>query len=261
MTEQDRFPATYEGLRQLVERLRGPDGCPWDREQTADSLKRVFLEECYELIEAIEQDDPRKTSEELGDVLFNLVFQIKIGIENEAFSEEGVFGAVIEKLVRRHPHVFGDVRVADSTEVKANWDQIKRSERTDDDASILDGVPKTMPALSYAQAVQDRAARTGFDWEDAGGMIDKLVEEVRELRAAGSPAEIESEFGDVVFSLVNAARWMGVEAEEALRHANARFFRRFAAMERLGRQDGVSLSELPLDRKEELWQRSKKLVG
>jgi tetrapyrrole methylase family protein/MazG family protein len=118
-----------------------------------------------------------------------------------------------------------------------------------------------MPALSYAQAVQDRAARAGFDWEDAGGMIDKLVEEVRELRAAGSPAEIESEFGDVVFSLVNAARWMGVEAEEALRHANARFFRRFSAMEKLSRKDGVSLSDLPLDRKEELWQRSKKLVG
>ncbi len=258
MTEQDRFPATYEGLRQLVDRLRGLDGCPWDREQTAESLKRVFLEECYELIEAIEQDDPRKTAEELGDVLFNLVFQIKIGVEDEAFGEDQVFGAVIEKLVRRHPHVFGDVQVADSTEVKANWDRIKRGERTEDDASILDGVPKTMPALSYAQAVQDRAARTGFDWEDAGGVIDKLVEEVQELRAAGSPAEIEGEFGDVVFSLVNAARWMGIDPEQALRHANARFFQRFAGMERLSRGAGFSLSELPLDRKEELWQRSKR---
>ena len=260
MTEQDRFPATYEGLRQLVERLRGPNGCPWDREQTADSLKRVFLEECYELIEAIEQDDPMSTAEELGDVLFNLVFQIKIGLENEMFGDEQVFGVVIEKLVRRHPHVFGDVRVADSTEVKTNWDQIKLAERTDD-ASILDGVPKTMPALSYAQAVQERAARTGFDWEDTDSVIDKLVEEVRELRAAGSSDEIEAEFGDVIFSLVNAARWMGLDAEQALRHANARFFRRFSSMEMLSRQDGVSLTNLSLNRKEELWPRTKKLLG
>ena len=129
MTEQDRFPATYEGLRQLVERLRGPDGCPWDREQTADSLKRVFLEECYELIEAIEQDDPRKTSEELGDVLFNLVFQIKIGIEDEAFSEEQVFGAVIEKLVRRHPHVFGDATAATAEAVMCGLTRAMRCAR------------------------------------------------------------------------------------------------------------------------------------
>jgi tetrapyrrole methylase family protein/MazG family protein len=260
MTEKPQFPATYEGARRLVHRLRDPGGCPWDGEQTADSLKRFFLEECYELVEAIEQRDPRKTAEELGDVLFNLLFQIKIGVEDGTFDEAEVFGTVIEKLVRRHPHVFGDVDVADSTEVKANWDQIKRRERPDD-ASILDGVPRTMPALAYARSVQERAARTGFDWEDADGVIEKLAEEVTELREAPSQAEVERELGDVLFSLVNAARWMGVEPEEALRHANARFFQRFSAMERTCRRDGVSLPDLSLDRKNELWERAKRAVG
>ena len=261
MTEKPQFPATYEGARRLVHRLRDPGGCPWDGEQTADSLKRFFLEECYELVEAIEQRDPRKTAEELGDVLFNLLFQIKIGVEDGTFDEAEVFGTVIEKLVRRHPHVFGDVDVADSTEVKANWDQIKRRERSGDDASILDGVPRIMPALAYALAVQERAARTGFDWEDADGVIEKLAEEVTELREAPSQAEIERELGDVLFSLVNAARWMGVEPEEALRHANARFFQRFSAMERTCRRDGVSLPDLSPDRKNELWERAKRAVG
>ena len=261
MTEKPQFPATYEGARRLVHRLRDPGGCPWDGEQTADSLKRFFLEECYELVEAIEQRDPRKTAEELGDVLFNLLFQIKIGVEDGTFDEAEVFGTVIEKLVRRHPHVFGDVDVADSTEVKTNWDQIKRGERSGDDASILDGVPRTMPALAYARSVQERAARTGFDWEDADGVIEKLAEEVTELRKAPSQAEIERELGDVLFSLVNAARWMGVEPEEALRHANARFFQRFSAMERTCRRDGVSLPDLSLDRKNELWERAKRAVG
>ena len=159
MTEKPRFPATYEGVRRLVHRLRDPGGCPWDAEQTADSLKRFFLEECYELVEAIEERDPRKTAEELGDVLFNLLFQIKIGVEDVTFDEAQVFGTVVEKLVRRHPHVFGDVDVADSTEVKANWDQIKRRERSGDDASILDGVPG--PCRPWPTPGRSRRGRRG----------------------------------------------------------------------------------------------------
>ena len=259
MSKTQPFPSTYDGLLQLVERLRGQDGCPWDREQTRDSMRPLFLEECYELIEAIEESDDKKLVEELGDVLFHLAFQVHLGGETAEFTEDQVFGSVIEKLVRRHPHVFGDVSVADAKEAKANWDAIKREERTGTETSILDGVPKHMPALSYAQEVQERAARSGFDWDALGGVLDKVREELNELDEARSDSEREMEVGDLLFSLVNVARWLGIDAEGALRHANARFFRRYSTVEELSRKRDLSLMDLPLDKKEALWQESKRM--
>jgi MazG family protein len=268
MSNQARYPSAYEGLLQILERLRGPDGCPWDREQTRESLKSQLLEECYELIEAIEHGDAQELVEELGDVLLNVAFQVQIGQENGEFTSEQVFQALIEKLVRRHPHVFGDDPLLsplargttgglDARQVEANWEALRRKEKQG--ASILDGVPRQMPALAYAQSVQVRAARTGFDWDDFQGVLGKVVEELKELEDTESDAEREQELGDLLFSLVNAARWLGLDAEGALRQANSRFYRRFATMEKLSHERGLSFSDLPLAEKEALWQEAKRL--
>ena len=253
------FPDTFDGLVQLVERLRGPDGCEWDREQTRDSMKRFIIEECYELIDAIEKDDGDKLVEELGDVLFHVVFQMQLGIDSGEFDREQVYRAVVQKLVRRHPHVFGDGRARGPREIETTWEEIKRHERAGTEESALEGVPKQMPALAYAQAVQTRAAKTGFDWDEYQGVLDKVVEELRELEAVESEAEREREMGDLLLTVVNAARWLKVEAESALRGANGRFYSRFAAMERLSRERGVDFHELPMAEKEALWQEAKAL--
>ncbi|MDP7532898.1 MAG: nucleoside triphosphate pyrophosphohydrolase [SAR202 cluster bacterium] len=257
MPETISFPSTYEGVRQLVERLRGPDGCPWDREQTSESLKHLLLEECYELVEAIEENDPSKMVEELGDVFLHLALQIQIGTEAGRFTGDQVFGGMVDKYVRRHPHVFGNDRMDDASEAVPRWDELKRKEREDSTKSTLDDLPKGMPALSYARAVQDRAARMGFDWEDYRGVIDKVSEELRELEDAESSEERESELGDILFSVVNASRWLGAEAETALRLSNRRFYTRFTTMERLCRERGESFKDLPLERKEQLWEEAK----
>ena len=257
----NNYPSTYDGLLQLLQDLRGPDGCPWDREQTSDSLKRQFLEECYELLEAIDQRDNRKLVEELGDVMLHLAFQLQIGVEAGTLTQERVFQTLIEKLVRRHPHVFGDAEAGDAREVESNWEAIKRTERAEADTSLLEGVPKGMPCLAYAQTMQVRAARTGFDWDDFRGVLAKVAEELEELDTVESALERERELGDLLFSIVNAARWLGVDAEGALRQSNARFFLRFATMERLSRERGQSFPDLSLDEKESLWQQAKTLEG
>lgn len=256
MDTDQPYPSTYEGLTQLVLRLRGPDGCPWDREQTRESLKGMILEECYELVEAIEGGAIDGLVEELGDVLFLIAFQLRIATETDEFAEERVFGSLIRKLVRRHPHVFGDATASDSKEVLANWDEFKRRER-DANSSVLDGVPKTAPALAYAQQVQRRTARAGFDWDNYQGVVAKVSEEVQEIESAESESERETEFGDLFFSLVNAARWLDIDAEGALRHANAKFHSRFTAMEALSRQRGTSFPDLSMEEKEALWEEAK----
>ena len=261
MTDRPDFPHSYDGLSQLVRHLRAPDGCPWDREQTPSSLRPLLLEECYELIEAIDEGDTDGLIGELGDVLFHVVLQVQIADEAGLFSQGQVMQALIQKLVRRHPHVFADTKVADAREVKANWEVSKQRERGRADASTLDGVPKSMPALSYAHSVQQRAARTGFDWEDFPGALDKVTEELAEIASARSAEETERELGDLLFSIVNAARWMGVEPEGALRQANARFYARFAAMEKLSRDRNLAFRGLSLDEKESLWQEAKALEG
>lgn len=254
MTDSSDFPNTYDGLRQLIARLRGPDGCPWDREQTPLSLRPLLLEECYELIEAIDDNDAAAILEELGDVLFHLVLQVQVAEEAGLFDQAQVVGALIQKLIRRHPHVFGDTEVTDARQVEANWEATKRAEKVRPDASLLDGIPKNMPALSYARSIQERAARSGFDWEGLSGVLDKVTELLREMAITRSDEERGRVLGDVLFSVVNAARWMGMDPEGALRQTNRRFYQRFATMERISEERGLTLHELPLEAKESLWQ-------
>ena len=261
MTEDKGYSANYEGVVQVVEHLLGPDGCPWDKKQTRETLADMFLEECYELVEAIEEGDTGKIVEELGDVFFHVMFQLKLGEDGGEFEREDVFRGLVDKLVRRHPHVFGDKRASGADEAIANWDAMKRQERAASGASILDGVPKNMPALAYAQAVQGRAERAGFDWDGFQGVLDKVAEELAEIEAAGSDEERERELGDLLFSVVNAARWLGIEAEASLRGANRRFYGRFVIMERLSRERGVSFDALSMDEKEALWEEAKVILG
>ena len=261
MTNMPDYPATYDGVLQLLERLRGPDGCPWDKKQTHESMTEMLLEECYELIEAIEENNIDEMVEELGDVLFHVAFQARIAEEAKEFTHGQVFEALISKLVRRHPHVFGDVQADDAEQVIANWDAIKRDERAGGADSVLEGLPRNMPSLAYAQSVQGRSARTGFDWDDISGVLGKVVEELGEISEARSVERKEHELGDLLFSIVNASRWMGIDAEAALRHANGRFYRRFTTMERFSEERGLSFTGLPLVEKEALWQEAKALEG
>ncbi|MCE2465749.1 MAG: nucleoside triphosphate pyrophosphohydrolase [Dehalococcoidia bacterium] len=246
----------FEELVRIVSQLRGPGGCPWDKEQTHASLKRNLLEECYEALEAIDDDSPDKLSEELGDVLVQIVFHAQIASEAGSFQMADVVEKIRDKLVRRHPHVFGDVSASDAGEVERNWEQLKALEGNR--KSATDGIPAGLPALAHAQLLQDRVSRRGFEWEDISGVIDKVSEEVEELRAASTPEEREQELGDLLFSVVNLARWVGIQAEDSLRRTNNRFRARYTAMEEMAAREGLDFEQLPLERKEELWQRAKR---
>ena len=251
----------FQSLLDIVERLRAPGGCPWDREQTHASLKRNLLEECYEVLEAIDSNDPQALAEELGDILVQVAFHADIARENGEFSVEEVLAHINDKLVRRHPHVFGGETAADAREVERNWERIKEAERKSlgGQRSVVDGIPRDLPALTYAQLLQDRAGRAGFEWDDVSGVLDKLVEEVEELRRASNEDERVHELGDVMFTIVNLSRWMDVHAEDALRQANARFRSRYLSMEELAAQRGLDFDSLPLMQKEALWQEAKQL--
>ncbi len=249
----------FSRLVDILVKLRAPDGCPWDREQTHESLKRNLLEESYEVLDAIDRQDPRLLAEELGDVLLQIVFHAQIARESGRFTIDDVVNAISDKLVRRHPHVFGDAEIKDAREVEAQWEELKRKEREGKQQveSLLGKVPAETPALAYSQLIQDRASRSGFDWPNLEGVLDKVTEEVREVAQAPNQEEKAKEFGDVLFSLVNAGRWMGVYTEDALRGANARFTRRFTGMERLALERGQDFKALTLEEKERLWQEVK----
>jgi len=249
---------TYQSLESVVARLLGPDGCPWDMEQTHQSLKRNLLEECYELLEAIDSGDPKHMAEELGDILLQVAFHIRLAHENGSFGPHEVFTAINEKLIRRHPHIFGGAEANTSEEVKANWEDIKQKERGY--SSRLSSIPSNLPALAYAQLLQDRASLAGFDWDNPEGVLKKVEEEIRELEEAGSQDEKEAEFGDILFSLVNTGRWMSIQVEESLRHTNQRFSRRFTDMEAMCKERGVDFTSLSMNEKETLWQEAKKRV-
>ena len=251
----------FQSLLDIVERLRAPGGCPWDREQTHASLKRNLLEECYEVLEAIDSNDPQALAEELGDILVQVAFHADIARENGEFSVEEVLAHINEKLVRRHPHVFGSETAADASEVERNWERIKQAERKSqgERKSVVDGIPRDLPALTYAQLLQDRVGRAGFEWDDISGVLDKLVEEVEELRRASNQDERVHELGDVMFTIVNLSRWVDIHAEDALRQANARFRSRYLSMEALAAQRGLDFDSLPLMQKEALWQEAKQL--
>lgn len=249
-----------EGVSKLVEvmrRLRGPDGCPWDREQTVQSLKPCLLEETYELLEAMDGNDLALHVEELGDVLLQVVFQCAIREEEGLFSFDDVAAALARKLVHRHPHVFGDVSVSSSGDVLRNWEAIKQAEKgKSPDRSAIDGVPATLPALLKAQRMQSKASRVGFDWQDASGATEKIEEEILELReavAAGDKAKVADEVGDLFFSLVNYCRFIDVDAESALEGTNKKFSRRFREVERRVRLQGKALKACTLAELDEVW--------
>ncbi|MDD2455127.1 MAG: nucleoside triphosphate pyrophosphohydrolase [Kiritimatiellae bacterium] len=244
-------------LYAVMKRLRGPGGCPWDREQTLQTLKPCLLEETYELLETMEGADPAPHLEELGDVLLQVVFQCAIREEEGLFGLNAVAAALTEKLIRRHPHVFGDTAADSSRAVLRNWEAIKSGERGKDPGkSALDGVPVTLPALLKAQRTQEKASRVGFDWEDASGATAKLAEEldeVREAAAGGDAQRVREEIGDLLFSVVNYCRFLGVDAESALESASKKFARRFRAVETRAAQLGKRLTEMDLAAMDALW--------
>jgi len=249
----------FTSLVNIIARLRGPDGCPWDRQQSHTSLRECLLEECYEVLEALDEGDPSRLCLELGDLLMQVVLHAQIASEAGEFELADVISSINIKLINRHPHVFGRLKVKDAAEVLANWEALKEKERKGD-ASMLSGVPRQMPALAYSQEIQDRVARVGFDWPDDKGVIDKLAEEVAELGQAESQEQKEAEFGDLLFTLANIARHQGIDLEAALRQANRRFFKRFSYMEGLCRQRGLNFSKLSFDEQNALWEEAKKKV-
>ena len=249
----------FTTLVDIIARLRAPDGCPWDREQTHASMRENLLEECYEVLEAIDEADWPRLCLELGDLLMQVVFHAQLAAEAGEFELKDAISNINSKLIRRHPHVFGSVKVADADEVLHNWEALKRQER-EADASMLASVPKQMPALAYSQEIQDRVARVGFDWEDVSGVIDKLAEEVSEFKQAPSQEQQVKEFGDLLFTLANIARRQGIDLESALREANQRFYRRFTYMEELCRQRGLNFSQLSFAEQNALWEEAKKMV-
>lgn len=250
----------FNTLVRIIARLRGPDGCPWDREQTHASLRETMLGECYEVIEALDERDMQKLGEELGDLMMQIVFHAQIAVENGEFQLGDVISNINTKLIRRHPHVFGSTQVKDAGEVLVNWEALKKKERSAD-ASMLASVPRQLPALSYSKDIQNRVARVGFDWENIDDVIEKLAEEVRELEEVDSHERRAQEFGDLLFTLVNIARRMGIDSEVALRETNQRFYQRFSYMEETCRRRGVNFADLSFTEQNALWEEAKKNSG
>ena len=252
--QRTQLGASFLQLVALVERLRSEQGCPWDRQQTPTSLIPYMLEETYEVIESIEAGDHQALKEELGDVLLHIVFQSCIAEEQQQFTLADSTQTVVEKLIRRHPHVFGDARVQDTAEVRQRWEAAKQREKGRE--SLLDGVPRTLPALARARRVQEKAASVGFDWPDITAVWAKVNEEIEELRtahAAADPEAIAEEFGDVLFSLVNLGRFLHLSAEDALRQAIAKFERRFRGIEQELARRGRRIDEASLEEMDAIW--------
>lgn len=252
----DRFAT----LVRIIARLRGPGGCPWDREQTHQTLRANLLAECYEVLAALDEGDANKLKEELGDLLLQIVLHAQIAKDNGEFDIGDVIRGITTKIIRRHPHVFGRAKVADAEEVMHNWEALKKGER-EAEKSMLAGVPKDMPALAYAYEVSRRAVRVGFEWENLEGVLDKLGEEIREIKKAASREEREKEYGDLLFTLVNVARWEGIDPEAALREANRKFYQRFLYMEDLSRKRGYDFEKLSGEEKNRLWEEAKKALA
>ncbi len=247
---------TFDGLRRIIARLRAPDGCPWDRVQTHASLKPYLIEEAYEALAALDEADPDRLCDELGDLLLELLLHVQLAEEAREFTLEDVVYSIASKLVRRHPHVFGDEQVETPEEVMSRWEELKRWERGGE-GSALAGVPLALPALARAQMLLGRAARAGFQWSQTGDVLAKLDEEIEELAEASDAEQKREELGDVLFLLVNLARYLELDAEEALRLASDKFYRRFASMEAIARERGLLLADLPLEELEALWEAGK----
>lgn len=249
--------SSLANLAETVAILRSPDGCPWDQEQTHQSLRSGFLEEASEVLAAIDDGDMDGLREELGDVFYHLVMQIQMASEAEEFRLTDVIAGVDAKLKYRHPHVWGDWQVRDSEEVIQNWEMLKAKEKSDRSDSLVDNIPHALPALARSQKLQARVRQAGFDWPDIEGVYQKVQEEIGELREAVSPEHRAEELGDLLFVVVNLAKWLDIDAESALREANAKFSRRFRALEKLAETRQLALAEIDLDGLEALWQEVK----
>ena len=248
--------SSFEGLQETVAHLRAPDGCPWDREQTHESLRGGLLEEAYEAVAAIDAGDMAALREELGDLLLQVVLQTQIATEEGDFRMGDVIATIDAKLKRRHPHVWGERTVGSEEELLLQWEHLKQEERGGN-GSMLDGVPRALPALLQAYTYGERVARVGFDWPGPAEVAKKVREELAELEAASTPEEVEAELGDLLFAIVNWARHLGVEPEAALRRANERFARRFRAMEELARERGLELERMTIEEMDVLWEEVK----
>ena len=256
---KEKTEKPFTKLLNIVSQLRGPDGCPWDKEQTHKSLLPYFLEEAYEVIEGVEAGDMNSLKEELGDVLLHVVFQADIAQKNSEFTIEDSLNHVNEKLVRRHPHVFGDKKADAAFHAKQNWESAKHKEKKR--KFRLDGVPETLPALTRAQRLQEKASYTGFDWENIEQVWGKINEEIQELKEAqtdGIKKHIEEEIGDVIFSIVNLARFLNISAEFALRKTNKKFTTRFKAVEDELKNRGKTVEDSNLEEMDTIWNEVKK---
>jgi len=249
----------------VMEKLRSGKGCIWDREQTHKTIKKNLVEEAYEAVESIEGESYQELKEELGDILLQVVFHSQIAQENSEFDINDVLRNILHKLVRRHPHVFGDKLVAGSQEVLANWEDIKKEERKEkssNDLSVFTNIPKMLPSLHYANEIQSRAARFGFDWEKSNDVLDKIKEEIEELEKElpdGKIGQISDELGDILFSIVNLSRHLKIDSEESLKNTCKKFINRFDFMEDYALKHGLDLKNLSLAEKEELWEIAKKI--
>ena len=252
---------SFESFQEIVAHLRAPDGCPWDKEQTHESLRKHLLEESYEAIAAMDSGDFAAMCEEFGDLLLQIMLNSQIASEEGEFTANDVVKGIYDKIVRRHPHVFGDVKVDGVSGVLQNWEKLKEKERgkKKEGKGILDGVPLALPALNQAQEYQDRAARVGFDWPEIEGVLDKISEEIQEVKDSTNQAELAEELGDLFFVLVNLARWKKVDAESALRGTNMKFKKRFGYIESNAKKQGRNLSDMKLEEMDALWNEAKKL--
>ncbi|MFN3652739.1 MAG: nucleoside triphosphate pyrophosphohydrolase [Armatimonadota bacterium] len=259
---EERRPAFRE-LVDVIATLRGPEGCPWDREQTYASLKRFVIEEAYEVLEAVDSDDPDRLRDELGDLLLQVVLYAQIGREEGYFDIRDVIAGIVEKMIRRHPHVFGDVTAESVEDVHRNWEAIKQQEKPER-TSVLDGVPRELPALMKALEVSKRVVKVGFEWPGFEEVLAKLDEEVAELKeelADRDPERLRGELGDLLFTVVNVARWLKIDPEEALRQMLDRFGARFREVERLAAAQGRPLTELGIEELDRLWEQAKGTLG
>lgn len=251
-----------EPLVQVMQDLLGENGCPWDKEQTHESLKKYLIEECYEVIEAIEEENMYKLCDELGDLLLQIVFHTELASQAGSFNLEDVVAGITEKMIRRHPHVFGQVKVENTAEVLYNWEEIKKEEKKKEGQKIKLEVPRGLPALQRAQKIQNKVAKLGFDWQDIEGPWEKLNEEIQELKEAicqNKFSSIKEELGDLLFSIVNVARFLKVEAEDALAFTNNKFIKRFRFMEKEATRKGCEIGALTVEEMDRFWERSKKM--
>ncbi|WP_142687552.1 nucleoside triphosphate pyrophosphohydrolase [Chitinophaga polysaccharea] len=247
--------ATFDRLLQIMDDLR--EKCPWDRKQTIQTLRQLTIEETYELADAITDEDWKSIKEELGDILLHIVFYAKIGSEQQKFDINDVINGVCDKLIHRHPHIYGNVQAETEEQVKQNWEKLKLKEGK---KSVLSGVPLSLPALVKAMRLQEKAKQTGFEWDNTEQVWDKVKEEVNELETAvksGNINDMEDEFGDVMFSLVNYSRFLNIDAENALERTNKKFQRRFQAMETLALEQGRTLNDMTLTEMDTLWNKVK----